>query len=260
MMTKQIYSIEVENLSKTFDYYDENVSSVREGLYNLFKRKTKKRLKAVSNINIKLKKGEFLGVVGRNGSGKSTLLKLLIGAMQPDKGSKIKSSGKILRLALGMGFDPNLSARDNIYINGSVIGLSFQKIGDIFHEIIEFSELEKFIDTPVKHFSSGMKSRLTFAIAMHAEADIYLIDEFFGGVGDESFKKKSDDFFKNNFLNGKTIIHVSHNLENILKYSDKAIYLDKGEMKGYGNPKDVIAQYKESFRIEFLEKKNNYKL
>jgi len=253
-MDSEKYSIQVKNLSKTFEYLDENNASVRDGLYNLFKRKNKKQLKAVNNLNFQLEKGEFLGVVGRNGSGKSTLLKLLIGAIKADKGSEVKSSGRIIRLALGMGFDPNLTARDNIYINGSVLGLSFKKIGEIFNEIIKFSELEKFVDTPVKHFSTGMKSRLTFSIAMHAEADIFLIDEFFGGVGDESFKKKSDDFFKTNFLNGKTIIHVSHSLPNILKFSNRVLYLDHGKMIALGEPKAVVEQYKESFRKEFRQK------
>lgn len=248
------YSVEATNLSKTFDYYEENIASIREGLYNLVKRKNKKQLIAVNNINFKLKKGEFLGIIGRNGSGKSTLLKLLLGAIQPDKGSYIKSSGRIIRLALGMGFDPNLSARDNIYINGSVLGLSFKKIGEVFHEIIEFSELEKFVDTPVKHFSTGMKSRLTFSIAMHAQADIFLIDEFFGGVGDESFKKKSDEFFKTNFLNGKTIIHVSHSLPNLLKFSNRILYMENGKMKALGDPQQVVEMYKESFREEFRKK------
>ena len=159
-------------------------------------------------------------------------------------------------MALGMGFDANLTARDNIYINGSVLGLTFAEIGDIFHEIIEFSELEKFVDTPVKHFSSGMKSRLTFSIAMHADADIFLIDEFFGGVGDESFKKKSDEFFRTNFLSGKTIIHVSHSLPNLLKFSDRILYLDKGKVISIGDPETIIDEYKESFRKEYREKHN----
>ncbi len=256
-MANQTYSIEVQNLSKTFDYLDDNNASVRDSIYNLFKRKNKKQLKAVTNISFKLQKGEFLGIVGRNGSGKSTLLKLLIGALKPDKGSEVKSTGRIIRLALGMGFDPNLTARDNIYINGAVLGLSFKKIGEVFDEIINFSELDKFVDTPVKHFSTGMKSRLTFSIAMHAEADIFLIDEFFGGVGDESFKKKSDNFFKTNFLNGKTIIHVSHSLPNLLKFSDRILYLDKGEMQAIGSPEKVIEAYKESFQKEYRAANNS---
>ena len=255
-MEQEKFSIEVKNLSKTFDYYDENSDSIRENFYNIFKRKNRKQLKAISNLNFKIKKGEFLGIVGRNGSGKSTLLKLLIGAFEGDKGSKIISTGKIIRLALGMGFDPNLSARDNIYINGSVLGLSFREIGEIFHEIMDFSGLHKFVDTPVKHFSSGMKSRLTFSIAMHAQADIFLIDEFFGGVGDESFQKKSDEFFKTTFLSGKTIIHVSHSLPNLLKFSNRVLYLEKGEMKALGDPEEVIELYRESFREEFRASQN----
>jgi len=247
-------SIKVKNLSKSFDFQEDSISSIKEGLYNIFKRKNNRQLKALNNINFEIKKGEFLGIVGRNGSGKSTLLKLLIGAFRPDKGSIININGKILRLALGMGFDGNLSARDNIYINGSVLGLSFKYIGEIFDQIIEFSELHDFIDVPVKHFSSGMKSRLTFSIAMYANADIFLIDEFFGGVGDESFKKKSEDFFKDNFLTGKTIIHVSHSLSNLLKFSDRILYLHKGEMMALGKPEEVIELYKESFKEEFREK------
>ncbi len=247
-------SILVQNLSKTFEYFDENQNTIKEGFYNIFKRKNKKSIEALKDVNFRLHEGEFLGIIGRNGSGKSTLLKLLIGSIKPDKDSKIEIKGRMIRLALGMGFDPNLSARDNIYINGSVLGLSFRKIGEIFDEIISFSGLEKFVDTQVKHYSSGMKSRLTFSIAMHADADIFLIDEFFGGVGDEAFRKKSDDFFKTNFIEGKTIIHVSHSLPNLLKFSDRILYLEHGKIQALGDPEEVIELYKESFRKEFREK------
>jgi len=246
--------IQVRNLNKTFYFKEDNNDTIKQGIYNLFKNKKSRSLPALSDINFDVNKGEFIGVVGRNGSGKSTLLKLLIGSYKPDKGSDIQINGRIIRLALGMGFDSNLSARDNIYINCSILGLSFKRIKEIFDDIIDFSELHDFVDVPVKHFSSGMKSRLTFSIAMYANADIFLIDEFFGGVGDESFKKKSEKFFKENFLKGKTIIHVSHSLSNLLKFSDKIIFLDKGQIVEIGQPDVVIEKYKASFKDDYLDR------
>ena len=174
--------IEVKNLNKTFR--KQNTGN-RNLLLTLFSKKEK--LKVLNDINFEVYPGEFLGIVGRNGSGKSTLLRIIMGTLKGDKGTEVKVRGKMIRMALGMGFDQNLTARQNIYLNGTVLGLSFKKIGELFHAIIDFAELSNFIDTPIKYYSSGMKSRLAFSIAIHAEADIFLMDEFFGGVGDESF-------------------------------------------------------------------------
>jgi len=243
--------ITVKNLSKTF--YTRVVGiSIFQRILN--RAKSWIELKALKDVNFNIYEGEFVGIIGRNGSGKSTLLKMLIGAIKPNEGSVISINGKIMRLALGMGFDSNLSARDNIYLNGVILGMTFKQIGEKFDEIIQFAELQNFIDTPVKYFSTGMKSRLTFSIAQYADTDILLIDEFFGGVGDESFKKKSEDVFKNKMLSKKTILFVSHSLNSIKNYCDRVIYLKNGKIEMDGSPEKVIEFYKESFRKEFREK------
>ena len=234
--------IEVSNLNKTF-YLDKKGISIKDKLIALFSRRKRPAFKALTNINLEVKKGEFLGIIGHNGSGKSTLLKLIIGAMDADEGSIIKTKGKIIRLALGLGFDPNLTARDNIYLNGTILGLSFKKIGKKFDEIIDFAGIEKFVDTPIKFYSSGMASKLSFAIAMHAEADIFLIDEFFSDVGDEAFKQKSQKAFENNIIDGKTIIHVTHSLSLIDKRSDRILILENGNAKMYDNPNEALNFY-----------------
>lgn len=244
--------IHLENVSKTF-YIREDSNSNKNQNLNIFPfLKHKKELKALQNVNLEIKKGEFYGIIGRNGSGKSTLLKLIMGAFPPDKGGEIYTKGKLIRLALGIGFDLGLSARENIYVNGSVLGLSFKKIGRKFNDIIKFAELEKFVDTPVKYYSSGMRSRLAFAIAVHAEADIFLMDEFFGGVGDESFRKKSDQIFKNIFLDGKTIIQVSHQPKLIRDYCDRVLMLDQGEVKMIGKPNEVLTEYSKLFNNKVI--------
>lgn len=240
--------IKVEDVSKTFYVAENNQDSIRDRVFNIFKGNSKREIKALQNINLEIKRGEFFGIIGRNGSGKSTLLKLIMGAFPPDKGGKITTKGKMIRLALGMGFDPNLSARDNIYINASILGLTFKRIGLIFDDIIGFAELEKFVDTPVKFYSSGMRSRLTFSIAVHAEADIFLMDEFFGGVGDISFRKKSEEVFQNAFLDGRTIIHVSHQMKTIREHCDRVMFLKKGQVNQIGTVDKILPIYQKEFQ------------
>lgn len=235
--------IDVNNLNKTFHIREKETDSLKNYFYNFFRKNSKKEIKALENINFKVKKGEFFGIIGKNGSGKSTLLKLIMGSYRADKGSDIKISGTMMRLALGLGFDYNLSARENIYVNGAIIGLTFKEIGEKFYQIIEFAELEDFVDTAIKYYSSGMKSRLAFSIAVHTKADILLIDEFFGGVGDESFKKKSEKVFSSTFLDGRTIVFVTHDLNKIVKYSDRALLLQEGKQVFVGNPVEAVNKY-----------------
>lgn len=245
---KQELLVSIKNVSKTFYIREQSHDSIREKIINLFSNKSASRaIKALDNINLDIYKGDFIGIIGHNGSGKSTLLKMIIGAFQPDKGSKIITKGKIARLALGMGFDPNLSARDNIYVNGSIMGLTFKQIGERFHEILAFSELENFVDTPIKFFSSGMVSRLAFAIAMHTDADVLLVDEFFGGVGDIGFREKSQKVFKEAFIDGRTIVHVSHELETVKEYCNRVVLLHQGRMLAMGSAEEVIPIYESLF-------------
>lgn len=239
--------IKLENISKTFYVHETNNDSIRDRIFNIFQSNHTREIKAVQNVNLEIKRGQFYGIIGKNGSGKSTLLKLIMGAFPPDKGGKIMVKGKMIRLALGMGFDPNLSARDNIYVNASILGLTFRRIGLIFDDIIGFAELENFVDTPVKFYSSGMRSRLSFAIAVHAEADIFLMDEFFGGVGDIAFRKKSEEVFKNAFLDGRTIVHVSHQAKTIRNHCEQVLLLNKGQVVHTGTPQEVLPIYHSLF-------------
>jgi len=242
-LNKQVV-IEVKNVSKTFEVKEKKHDSIRSVALNMFRGKdSAKKIRALTNVSFEIKQGEFFGIIGHNGSGKSTLLKLLIKAFPPDPGGEIMINGKMIRLALGVGFDPLLTARENIYINGSILGLTFRQIGEKFSEIIAFAELQNFVDTQVKFFSTGMRTRLAFAIAVHADADIYLMDEFFGGVGDERFKEKSKKVFTDFISREKTFIHVSHNMHTVREYCDRVMVIHGGEMKGIYNPNEGIRIY-----------------
>jgi len=250
------YAIEVNSLNKTFTIREKSKRSIKDSVLKFYQRKGDiRKIKALKDINFKVKKGEFFGIIGRNGSGKSTLLRLIMGSYKPDKGSKIISNGKMIRLAMGLGFDMNLSARDNIYVNASILGISFKKIGSIFQEIISFAEIEDFIDTPIKHYSSGMVAKLKFSIAKYAVADILLMDEIFGGVGDISFQYKSQKVFKEKLISGKTIILVSHNLQIISEHCTRVLLIDNGEQVAIGSPEEVIPIYENLFKDVIMEQK-----
>lgn len=240
--------IQLKNVSKTFFIRQAEDYSIRKFITRrIFSKYRPKKIPALQGINLDILKGEFVGLIGHNGSGKSTLLRIILGAIKPDKGGTVITNGKILKLALGIGFDLNLSARHNIYVNGSIMGLTFKEIGDRFYEIVEFAGLEEFVDTPVKYYSSGMYSRLAFSIAMHAKADILLIDEFFGTVGDEEFRNKSHNYFKENVLKNKTVIFVSHSMDLIQQFCNKVYILDKGILKSTDNVASGLETYRESY-------------
>jgi ABC-2 type transport system ATP-binding protein len=235
-------AIKLENVNKTFVLHDRG-NTIRDRFFSMFTGKGTRKLKALQNINLEIKKGEFFGIVGLNGSGKSTLIQIMNEAIPPDRGGKVTLNGKAMRLALGMGFDNELTARQNIMLNSSVLGMSIKDIKSKMDEMIAFAELEEFADTPVKYYSTGMKSKLMFSIAVNAEADIFLMDEFFGGVGDQNFRKKADELFLDRFVKGKTIIHVSHQLETIRNYCDRVMLLDKGHVVIIGTPDEVLKQF-----------------
>lgn len=248
MTQEENYCIKLRNVKKSFSKNNagNDLMSLAGRLLSLKRRKNPKRT-VLKDISLDVQRGEFLGIIGRNGSGKSTLLKLIMGTLKPDSGD-IHVQGKVIRMALAMGFDAELNAKENIYLNGTVLGLTFKTIGEIFNDIIEFAELEDFVYTPLKFYSSGMRSRLAFSVAVHAQADIFLMDEFFGGVGDEIFRQKSEEIFKKSLVDGRTIIHVSHNVNMLLDHADKVLFLEDGEVKAYGKPDEVIPFYKEYFK------------
>jgi len=244
-INKREVVIKLENVNKTFDLKEKNTDTIREKALGLFSRNKKRQLKALNNINLEVRKGEFLGIIGRNGSGKSTLLKVMIGAIRPDKGGIVTTEGRVMRMSLAMGFDPNLTARENVYLNATILGLTFKEIEGKFDEIVAFAELQQFMNTQIKFFSRGMKSRLAFAIAVHAEADIFLMDEFFGGVGDAKFKEKSEEIFEKSFIEGRTIIHVSHQFGAIRKYCDRVVLMEKGSIIAIDKPNKIIPMYRQ---------------
>ncbi len=236
-------AIKLENINKTYILHDRG-NTIRDRFFSLLNGKGTRRLKALHDINLEVKKGEFFGIVGMNGSGKSTLIQIMNNAIPPDPGGKVFVSGKAMRLALGMGFNDELTARQNVMLNSSVLGMSIKDIKAKMDEIIAFAELEDFVDTPVKYYSSGMKSKLMFSIAVNAEADIFLMDEFFGGVGDQNFRKKADEVFHDRILKGKTIVHVSHQMETIKRYCDRVLLLEKGRVVAVGTPDEVLSLMK----------------
>lgn len=235
--------IQLTNVSKTFSLTD-RPPTVQGRIFSIFNSSEKRKIKALKNISLEVKKGEFFGILGHNGSGKSTLLRIMAGTYLPDKGGKVYREGKFMRLALGMGFDGELTAHENIFLNASILGLSLKKIRQKHDDIIQMADLIEYIHTKVKYFSSGMLSRLKFAIAVHAEADIFFMDEFFGGVGDLKFKATSEKIFKESFIKGRTIVHVSHNINTIRNHCDRVLLLDHGEAVALGQPDEVIEIYK----------------
>ena len=196
---------------------------------------------ALRHVSFTVERGETVGIIGRNGSGKSTLLRVIAGIYPPDEG-RVSVDGEVSTLfSLGTGFNPELSGGDNIYLNGVMMGLTKRQIDGISDAIIEFAELGDFIDMPVKTYSSGMRSRLGFAIAMHIDKDIVLIDEIMG-AGDAAFREKAEAEMSK-IMGEKTVLMVSHNMSAIERFASKVIWLNRGVLAAMGEPKEVIEQY-----------------
>ncbi len=236
--------IEVKNVSLSFEIATEKIDNLKELFIRTIKRNKgeKTRFQALKNINFKLYKGEKIGIIGYNGAGKSTLLNVITGIYPPEEG-EVKTYGRISPLlALGAGFDHNYSGRENIYLNGAIMGYSKEFLESKFDEIVEFSELEEFIDFPVKNYSSGMMAKLGFSIATIVEPDILIIDEVLG-VGDVNFQKKSSAKIRSLMDHGTTVLLVSHSIPQIRQLCDKAIWIDKGEVKEIGEVNEVCNHY-----------------
>lgn len=234
--------VSIKNITKVFKFPHERLFTAKQHFVNLFSRKALRKFTALEDISFEIKKGEFFGIIGSNGSGKSTLLKILAGIYQPTEG-KIKIKGSLSPfIELGVGFNPELTARDNVYLNAAILGLARKETEKKFNEIVEFSELENFMDQKLKNFSSGMQVRLAFSIAIHAQADILLIDEVLA-VGDVAFQQKCFEVFRNLKKQSKTVIFVSHDLGTIAEFCDEVALINKSKLLKIGKPREVITEY-----------------
>jgi len=197
---------------------------------------------ALRDVSFSLRRGETLGVIGRNGSGKTTLLKLIANVTAPTAG-RITVSGRVSALIqLGAGFHPDLTGRENVFLNGSILGMSRRRIRESYDSIVEFAELSEFMDTPVKRYSSGMFTRLAFAVAVHSQPEVFLIDESLS-VGDAAFREKCYERMRQFQASGGTMVLVSHDLEAIASFCDRALYLDEGRLLFDGPAREAIARY-----------------
>lgn len=235
------YAIEVQDVYKTFNVYLDKANSLKEKM--LFWKRNKKEVREVlKGINLNIKKGEAVALIGVNGSGKSTLLKLMTKIIYPNKG-KITTNGKLTSLLeLGAGFHPDFSGRENIYFNASIFGLTKKEIDQRIDDIIKFSELEHFIDNPVRTYSSGMYMRLAFSVAINVDADILLIDEILS-VGDEHFQNKCFNKMLELKEQGKTMVFVTHSMDSVKKLCDRTIWLYHGKIRMDGNTNEVVDEY-----------------
>ncbi|MBO5453547.1 MAG: ABC transporter ATP-binding protein [Clostridia bacterium] len=237
-------AVSVKNVTMKFNMSKEKVDNIKEYIVKLLKRQLMyTEFTALDDISFDVKKGEVFGIVGLNGSGKSTTLKIVSGILKPTKGS-VQVFGTISPLIeLGAGFDHDLTARENIFLNGYVLGYSKDYIKEKFDSIVEFSELEEFLDVPIKNFSSGMIARLGFAIATVVRPDILIVDEILS-VGDYKFQEKCEKRIADMMAGGTTVIIVSHSIEQIQRLCDRVLWLEKGKMKELGEAEYVCGKYK----------------
>lgn len=241
-MTNNI-AVKVDRVSKYFKLPTEASQSLRTILVNRFKGiKGYQEQHVLKDISFEVEKGDFFGILGRNGSGKSTLLKIISEIYVPEKG-KVTIDGKLVSfIELGVGFNPELTGRENVYMNGAMLGFSTEEIDAMYHDIVDFAELHDFMNQKLKNYSSGMQVRLAFSVAIKAQGDILILDEVLA-VGDEAFQRKCNDYFQERKKSGKTTILVTHDMGAVKKYCNKAVLIENGLVKAYGEPFDVANQY-----------------
>lgn len=245
MSSTQDLAIRVEKVSKSFKLPHEKSTSIKSVVLNIFKNnRTFEKQKVLNNISFNVKRGEFLGIVGRNGSGKSTLLKMLAGIYTPNEG-KIEVNGKLTPfIELGVGFNPDLTGRENVFLNGALLGFNRKETLQMYDEIVRFAELERFMDQKLKNYSSGMQVRLAFSIAIRAQSDILLFDEVLA-VGDAAFQQKCYDVFEKMSEDGRTVVLVTHDMSAVQRFCQRAILISKGNIEMIGKPSDVADRYLE---------------
>lgn len=248
-------AVKVTNLTKSFLLPHEKRNSLKSVFLKPFQKTEKEKQIAFKNVDFEIKKGEFFGIVGRNGSGKSTLLKCIAGVYTPDSGS-VKVNGSLVPfIELGVGFNPELSGRDNVFLNGALLGFSRKEMEDMYSDIVDFAELEKFMDQKLKNYSSGMQVRLAFSIAIRAKGDVLLLDEVLA-VGDSAFQQKCYDYFNELKKENRTIVLVSHNMQAVERFCDRALLLEKGQVQEMGGSSEIGALYEEMFIREEVAKIN----
>ncbi|MEE0699663.1 MAG: ABC transporter ATP-binding protein [Bacilli bacterium] len=243
--------IKLDNVSMKFNLGIEKEFSIKQAFVNLFSAKSRQMMKkkeefwALKNISFDVKKGEVIGLIGSNGAGKSTMLKIVSGVMKPTSG-KVTVNGVISpMIELGAGFDPELTARENIFLNGAILGYSKKFLEEKFDEIVEFSELKDFLDVPVRNFSSGMTAKLAFSIATVVNPEILIVDEILS-VGDIKFQEKSKNKMLEMIKGGTTVLYVSHSLQSIKDLCDKVVWIEHGKMIKMGKTKEVCDEYYKS--------------
>ena len=239
-------AIVVSHLSKSFKLPTERSWGLKQAIFNRLKGiKGYTKQEVLKDISFTVRKGEFLGIVGRNGSGKSTLLKILAGIYVPDSGTITTYGSLVPFIELGVGFNPELTGRENIYMNGAMLGFSNTEMDQMFDDIVRFAELEPFMDQKLKNYSSGMQVRLAFSIAIRARGDILILDEILA-VGDAAFQEKCNQYFAS-LSKDQTVILVTHSMENVRRFCDRAILIEQGKIIKEGNPDQVADAYLKLF-------------
>lgn len=235
-------AIKVSALSKSFRLPTEQSSGLKQAIFNRLKGiKGYKDQHVLKSLDFEIRRGEFIGIVGRNGSGKSTLLKILSGIYTPDRGTVEINGTLVPFIELGVGFNPELTGRENVYLNGALLGFSNAEMDAMYDEIFEFAELKPFMDQKLKNYSSGMQVRLAFSIAIRAHGDILILDEVLA-VGDAAFQEKCNEYFRS--LHGKqTVVLVTHSMDNVREFCDRAILIENGEIIENGKPDKVADAY-----------------
>ncbi len=243
IQTDSDIAISVKNLHKSFNLPTEQAFGLKQAIFNRIRGiKGYKEQKVLRGLNFEIKKGEFIGIIGRNGSGKSTLLKILAGIYYPEKGEITVNGTLVPFIELGVGFNPELTGRENVYMNGALLGFSNEEMDAMYDDIWKFAELEDFQDQKLKNYSSGMQVRLAFSIAIRAQGDILLLDEVLA-VGDAAFQQKCNDYFASLKDSNQTVILVTHSMENVRKFCNRALLLENGEIIKEGNPDKIADAY-----------------
>lgn len=237
-------AIEIKNIQKNFILPQNKNTTLKQAVVNIVKKNNKTIYKVLDDVSFNVNEGDFFGIIGRNGSGKSTLLKLIAGVYEPTAGNIYVYGGLTPFIELGVGFNSELSGHDNVYLNGALLGFTRKQIDKMYDDIVEFAELGPFMDQKLKNYSSGMQVRLAFSIAIKADNDILMFDEVLA-VGDANFQEKCIKQFERLKEEGKTIVLVTHAMDMVEKFCNKAVLINDGKVDFIGNPKSAVARYNE---------------